>query len=82
MVRCSQKISNDGFGISGYPSGRIPSFDANFDKSQSCFMSNDKFERDFLTTYRKMHKLDPGPIYKVELDMSKKSIKYHNNPQY
>lgn len=44
-------------------------------------MSNDKVPRDYLTQYRKIHKLDPGPIYKIELDMSKKSKTiYNNNP--
>lgn len=45
-------------------------------------MSSDKIPRDYLSQYQKIHKLDPGPIYKVELDMSKKMFTKKNNPQY
>lgn len=45
-------------------------------------MSTDKIPRDYLSQYQKIHKLDPGPIYKVELDMSKKMFTKKNSPQY
>jgi len=30
----------------------------------------------------KQHSIDPGPIYKVELDMSKPSLTFQNLPKY
>lgn len=45
-------------------------------------MSKDKKPRDFLTMYVKDHSMDPGPIYKVELDMTKPPILSENTPKY
>ena len=82
MVKASGGSKEQAYGIKGYPEGKIPNFDAHLDKAPSCFMSSDKIPRDYLSQYQKIHKLDPGPIYKVELDMSKKMFTKKNNPQY
>lgn len=83
MVNSSKKNSTEpeNFNIKGYPDGKIPNFDANLDKPKS-WMSKDKKPRDFLTQYVKDHSMDPGPIYKIELDMTKQSIYKENSPKY
>ena len=83
MVNSSKKNSTEpeNFNIKGFPEGRYPAFDANLDKPKS-WMSKDKKPRDFLTQYVKDHSMDPGPIYKVELDMTKQSIYLENSPKY
>ena len=45
-------------------------------------MPKDTKPRTFIDKYVKDHSLDPGPQYKVELDMSKQSIRYNNCPKY
>ena len=44
-------------------------------------ISGDKKPRDFLTQYTKTHRLDPGPKYEVQLDMTKKSPVKENPPR-
>jgi len=73
MVASSKKNGFSEFGIKNFPEGKYPTFDAIKDKPVVFGMSKDGKDRDFISHYRKIHKLDPGPIYKVELDMSKKS---------
>ncbi len=70
MVASSKKNGLEMYGLPNFPEGRYPPFDARFDKPTVFGMSKDAKPRDFITQYRKLHKLDPGPIYKVEYDMS------------
>jgi hypothetical protein len=85
MVNSSKKNSTDpeAFNIKGYPEGKYPAFDAYLDKpNKNSWISKDKKPRDFLTQYVKDHSKDPGPIYKIELDMTKPHIQYENSPKY
>lgn len=78
MVNSSRKNATEEFSMPNFPAKMNPNFDANLDKPQTAFMSKDPKPRDYLTQYRAIHKLDPGPIYKVEMDMAKNSPAYPN----
>ena len=70
------------FGISGYPKGKWPKFDAKTDRSTEFSVPKDNKPRAFIDNYIKVHSIDPGPKYKVELDMTQKSITLENLPNY
>ena len=84
MVNSCKKNSTDpeAFNHKNFPEGRYPAFDANLDKPKNAWISKDLKPRDYLTQYIKDHSMDPGPIYAVELDMSKQSIYLENSPKY
>lgn len=44
-----------------------------FDKSRVFAITKDMNPKDFLTYHKKLHNLDPGPIYHIGYDMSKRS---------
>lgn len=80
MVNSHKKNPTEEFANSAFGEANLK-FDGTKDLQNSFIIPKDPKARDFLSFYMYQHRNDPGPKYKVELDMSKKSPTRDNPPR-
>ena len=80
MVNSYKKNPTEEFSNSAFGEANLK-FDGTKDLENSFTIPKDPKARDSISFYMHQHRLDPGPKYIVELDMTKKSPTRNNPPR-